>query len=92
MRNIYIVIIAIFVSVVLIQACSKLQPAAPAADELLDGPVEGLNYEQSRQFLNGDIAFNDEIFTGTKGLGPILIFFWSVDMRGMPIKGLRRFH
>ena len=96
MRNIYIVIIAIFVSVVSIQACSKLQPAAPAADELLDGPVEGLNYEQSRQFLNGDIAFNDEIFTGTKGLGPIFVATscgscHAGDGKGHPFTTLVRF-
>ena len=96
MRKIYIVITTILVSVVLIQACSKLQPAAPTADELLDGPVEGLNYEQNRQFLNGDIAFNNEIFTSAKGLGPIFVATscgscHAGDGKGHPFTTLVRF-
>jgi hypothetical protein len=38
-------------------------PKAPKDNEILDGPVDGLNHAQSLQFLNGDRAFNDEVFT-----------------------------
>ena len=44
--------------VVMAVACNKLLPAAPADDELLDGPVAGLSPEQNRQFLAGDVAFS----------------------------------
>ena len=75
MKKIYIVLGGIITLIVLVQACSKLQPAAPADDELLDGSVAGLSYEQNKQFLAGDVAFNDEIFTSANGLGPIFFVF-----------------
>lgn len=56
-----------------ISACEKLEPAAPAESDILDGPIEGLNPAQSKQFLAGDIAFNDEIFTAANGLGPSFV-------------------
>jgi CxxC motif-containing protein (DUF1111 family) len=96
MKKVYIVITGIVLSVVLMQACSKLQPAAPADDTLLDGPVEGLSYEQNRQFLNGDIAFNDEIFTSQTGLGSIFVATscgscHAGDGKGHPFTTLTRF-
>ena len=51
-------------------SCDKLLPYAPADDEILDGPIEGLTPEQRRIFLRGDVAFNDEIFSVNTGLGP----------------------
>ena len=73
MKKAYIIVIFLIVSVIVIQACSKLQPAAPGDDELLDGPVAGLNYEQNKQFLAGDVAFNDDKFTAQTGLGSIFV-------------------
>ena len=73
MKKAYIVVVFLLAAVIVIQACSKLQPAAPADDELLDGPVEGLSHDQNRQFLAGDVAFNDEIFTSSNGLGSIFV-------------------
>src|SRR5690606_35633300 len=52
-------------------SCEISMPTLPAENELLDGPVEGLNAEQQRRFLLGDEAFNDDIFTVAKGLGPL---------------------
>lgn len=77
-------------------ACTKLLPGAPADDELLDGPVEGLSYEQNRQFLAGDVAFNDEIFTIQRGLGPIFVATscgscHAGDGKGHPFTTLTRF-
>ena len=34
----------------LILSCSKFEPEAPDDDSILDGPVNGLTYEQNRQF------------------------------------------
>ena len=96
MKKTYIVLGAIIAAVVLVQACSKLQPAAPADDELLDGPVEGLSYDQNRQFLAGDVAFNDEIFTSSNGLGSIFVAAscgscHAGDGKGHPFTTLTRF-
>ncbi len=96
MKKTYTVLAVIIAVVVLVQACSKFEPAAPAADELLDGPVEGLSYEQNRQFLAGDIAFNDEIFTSANGLGSIFVATscgscHAGDGKGHPFTTLPRF-
>lgn len=54
-------------------ACEKMLTRAPADDEILDGPVEGLSGEQHRVFLRGDVAFNDDVFTPQTGLGPLFV-------------------
>ncbi|PHN01834.1 di-heme oxidoredictase family protein [Flavilitoribacter nigricans] len=54
-------------------ACEKIIPGSPPEDELLDGPIEGLSFSEQSQFLAGDIAFNDEIFTAQNGLGPLFV-------------------
>lgn len=87
------IIISAFAGIV---SCSKFDPPAPAEDELLDGPVEGLSYEQSRQFLSGDIAFNNEIFTTQNGLGPAFVATscgscHAGDGKGHPFTTLTRF-
>ena len=96
MKKIYIVIACIVGAVMLIQACSKLHLGAPTDDELLDGPVTGLSYEQNRQFLAGDVAFNDEIFTAQTGLGSIFVASscgscHAGDGKGHPFTTLTRF-
>lgn len=77
-------------------ACEKILPKAPADDELLDGPVEGLTNEQNALFLRGDIAFNDEIFTAETGLGPLFVATscgtcHAGDGKGHPFTTLTRF-
>ena len=77
-------------------SCSKLQPAAPEEDSILDGPVAGLSAEQNAQFLRGDIAFNDDIFTGENGLGPLFVSTscgscHAGDGKGHPFTTLTRF-
>lgn len=67
------IILVIVLLITGIVACQKLLPKALPADELLDGPVEGLSYEENRRFLSGDVAFNDEVFTSQTGLGPIFV-------------------
>lgn len=80
----------------LIGGCSELLPSAPAENELLDGPIEGLTPEQSALFISGDIAFNDEIFTPATGLGPIFVATscgtcHAGDGKGHPFTTLTRF-
>lgn len=80
----------------IIAGCDKILPKAPADDELLDGPVEGLSNAQSRQFLKGDIAFNDQVFTSETGLGPLFVATscgscHAADGKGHPFNTLIRF-
>ncbi len=96
MNKTYIIAAYILLMVIIIQACSKLQPASPANEDLLDGPVEGLSYEQNRQFLAGDVAFNNEIFTSQTGLGSIFVATscgscHAGDGKGHPFTTLTRF-
>ena len=77
-------------------ACEKLLPGAPPEDSLLDGPVEGLTPEQHLQFLRGDVAFNDEVFTKETGLGPYFVATscgtcHAGDGKGHPFTTLTRF-
>lgn len=79
-----------------ISACEKLEPAAPAESDILDGPIEGLNLAQSKQFLAGDIAFNDDVFTSANGLGPSFVATSCGschigDGKGHPFTTLTRF-
>lgn len=67
-------IIAVMVAIIgIIQACAKLAPGSRAENEVLDGPVKGLSFEESRRFIAGDIAFNDDIFTSQTGLGSVFV-------------------
>lgn len=90
------VLIVLLINVSLLSRCSKLEPKAPPNDELLDGPVEGLTYEEAQRFLAGDIAFNDEIFTEHNGLGSIFVATscgtcHAGDGKGHPFTTLTRF-
>lgn len=90
------VLTAIILVIIAVVACEKILPQAPSDDELLDGPVEGLNYEQNRRFLAGDVAFNDEVFTSQTGLGSIFVATscgscHAGDGKGHPFTTLTRF-
>ena len=65
----FIILMLLLVGNIII-SCEKFLPSETSPDSLLDGPVDGLTAEQSQRFLQGDRAFNDEIFTVDKGLGP----------------------
>lgn len=76
--------------------CAHLEPSAPEDNELLDGPVSGLTTAQHQQFLAGDRAFNDEIFTSATGLGPVFVASscgscHAGDGKGHPFIMLTRF-
>ncbi|MDF2191352.1 di-heme oxidoredictase family protein [Paraflavitalea sp. CAU 1676] len=79
-----------------IASCEKLMTKPPADDSVLDGPVEGLTPEQLTQFLKGDVAFNDEVFTSATGLGPLFVATscgtcHARDGKGHPFTTLTRF-
>lgn len=57
--------------IVFLISCEIFAPPELEEYELLDGPIEGLNYEESRRFIKGDAAFDDGVFTIDNGLGPI---------------------
>ncbi len=90
------IITLFFIGLIAVLSCTKLQPKAPADDQLLDGPVEGLTAEEKIQFIRGDVAFNDEIFTSETGLGPIFVSTscgscHAGDGKGHPFTTLTRF-
>lgn len=63
----------LFISCLVLSGCEGIIPEAPAENELLDGPVEGLTTAEQKRFLDGDIAFNGEIFSSGTGLGPVFV-------------------
>lgn len=92
----FLIMAAMVLIITGIISCNKLLPAAPADDEILDGPIEGLTAEQNRIFLRGDFAFNDEIFSSANGLGPIFVATscgscHAGDGKGHPFTTLTRF-
>jgi CxxC motif-containing protein (DUF1111 family) len=77
-------------------ACEALGPSEPEEYELLDGPVENLTQAESRRFVAGDVAFNDQIFTVENGLGPIFngtscVSCHAGDGKGHPFVKFTRF-
>jgi CxxC motif-containing protein (DUF1111 family) len=96
MKKFLIMLTVISLTIVLLEACSKIYPGAPADNEILDGPVEGLSFEQHKLFLAGDVAFNDEVFTTHTGLGSIFVATscgscHAGDGKGHPFTTLTRF-
>jgi len=96
MKRKYVVLLLIVCFIAAGIACQKILPKAPADDEILDGPIEGLTTEQLAQFIRGDVGFNDEIFTSTTGLGPIFVATscgtcHAGDGKGHPFTTLTRF-
>ena len=65
-------------------------------DEILDGPIDGLNSSEKARFLAGDFAFNDEVFSSGTGLGPTFVATscgscHAGDGKGHPFTTLTRF-
>lgn len=76
-------------------SCEQLGPILPESEEVLDGEMEGLTLAQQGQFLRGDEAFS-EVFTSSKGLGPLFVANSCVschagDGKGHPFTTLTRF-
>jgi CxxC motif-containing protein (DUF1111 family) len=95
-KRLPITLLSLISLVALMVACEKIIPSSPKEDEILDGPVEGLSYEQLRRFTLGDAAFNNEIFTPQTGLGPGFVATscgscHAGDGKGHPFTTLVRF-
>gem|GEM_PF-6265291 len=80
----------------LLISCEGLFPKAPPDDQILDGPVKGLNEAENLLFLRGDKAFNDKVFTSENGLGPLFVATscgscHPGDGKGHPFTTLTRF-
>lgn len=93
LRNVFGLALFAFVG---IEACENFEPAALKDHDLLDGPVEGLSESENIRFSRGDVAFNDEIFTVDKGLGPLFVAnscgsCHPGDGKGHPFTTLTRF-
>ena len=93
MKKVHWIIFSILLAMI---SCGKMLPKAPLADETLDGPIEGLSKEQTRIFLRGDVAFNDDIFSISNGLGPRFVATscgscHASDGKGHPFSTLTRF-
>lgn len=87
---------SLMIGVAIAVSCSKIEPIPRSDDSLLDGPIAGLTYEQNRQFLAGDVAFNDEVFVAATGLGPRFVATscgscHAGDGKGTPFTTLTRF-
>ena len=96
MPRILTLIIAVVVILTITISCEDLFPAAPQDDEILDGPIEGLNPQELTAFLKGDAAFNGQVFTPANGLGPIFVSTscgscHAGDGKGHPFTTLTRF-
>lgn len=77
-------------------SCEHIIPKLPEEHEILDGPIEGLSTDENIQFLKGDIAFNDDVFTVENGLGPLFVAnscgsCHAGDGKGHPFTTLIRF-
>lgn len=77
-------------------ACEQIIPESPLENEILDGPINDLRTDEQAQFLAGDIAFNEEVFTATSGLGPLFVATscgscHAGDGKGHPFTTLTRF-
>ncbi|MEN9609221.1 MAG: hypothetical protein RLZZ628_35 [Bacteroidota bacterium] len=55
-----------------VTSCEKLTPALPNADEVMDGPLDGLTGAENRQHLEGAAEF-DEVYVPETGLGSIFV-------------------
>ncbi|PCJ94851.1 MAG: thiol oxidoreductase [Flavobacteriaceae bacterium] len=93
MKNSYFILGCI--AILSIASCEKSIVAGPMEDEVLDGQLEGLSYEENIQFLKGDNGFA-EVFTIDKGVGPLFVANSCIschagDGKGHPFTTLTRF-
>ncbi|WP_142784374.1 di-heme oxidoredictase family protein [Changchengzhania lutea] len=87
-------IISLVVTLICV-SCDKAILEGPLDENVLDGQIEGLSFDENIQFLNGDEAFA-EVFTSSNGLGPLFVANSCVtchagDGKGHPFTTLTRF-
>lgn len=79
----------------MLSSCEKTMPKGPEENEVLDGPMEGLNSAEKIIFIKGDEAFG-EVFTAESGLGPLFVANQCAschagDGKGTPFVAFTRF-
>ncbi len=79
----------------MLSSCEKTMPKGPEENEVLDGPIEGLNSAEKIRFIKGDEAFG-EVFTAESGLGPLFVANQCAschagDGKGTPFVAFTRF-
>ncbi|MBL8989469.1 MAG: thiol oxidoreductase, partial [Gemmatimonadetes bacterium] len=82
-------------AVVALGGCDAVLPDAPADDEVLEGPIDGLAGEQLAAHLAGDAEFARN-FGAADGVGPIFVAQACAschvgDGKGHPVFNLTRF-
>ncbi len=88
----------LFVGVALVlglSACDALLPSTPRDEEVLDGPIDGLNGAQLATFAKGDEQFN-RVVSAAQGAGPLFVATacgacHAGDGKGHPVFNLTRF-
>ncbi len=95
-KKIPFVVSLLFFVVFITLSCENLLPSEVENSEILDGPIEGLTSSENLEFLDGDVAFNDEVFTTETGLGPLFVATSCAschagDGKGHPFSTLTRF-
>jgi CxxC motif-containing protein (DUF1111 family) len=78
-----------------VAGCNALLPSAPKAEDVLDGPIDGLNGAQLATHAKGDEQFNRVISAG-EGAGPLFVApacgaCHVGDGKGHPVFNLTRF-
>lgn len=97
MKNYTFLIVSFaFLGLCALTSCEDILTQEPEMEDILDGPVDGLSSSQSLEFIEGDVAFNDEVFTAETGLGPLFVATSCVschagDGKGHPFTTLTRF-
>ena len=76
-------------------SCEKTILEGPLDEDVLDGQIEGLSFDENLLFLKGDEAFA-EVFTSRNGLGPLFVANSCIschagDGKGHPFTTLTRF-
>ena len=78
-----------------LSACDALLPSTPRDEEVLDGPIDGLNGAQLATFAKGDEQFN-RVVSAAEGTGPLFVASACGschvgDGKGHPVFNLTRF-
>jgi len=69
MKKYGIVIISLVMIIAIVQSCSKLEPALPADDQLLDGTIRVLIELRKKARVDKNFALSDKIRDDLKAIG-----------------------
>lgn len=95
-NNISLILMFVGLTIFMTTSCEDILTQEPEMEDILDGPIDGLSSSESLEFLEGDVAFNEEVFTAETGLGPLFVATSCVschagDGKGHPFTTLTRF-